>query len=189
MRQLEKLTGWVAAELIAAQLADRGASPVVLRRLYTQGWSWPDPACAPHRTKETQKRPAPTASGNPPRGRSNKAQRTAPPLVRVTFDGTGPLGLSFRKDSRPPVLSSIREGSLAAAMAPPLKPGLVLKMIGGQDIAPASSPRQKGGARAGFATFPEAMLLLKKATRPLELAFAVPSATSPRLSTSPKPAG
>ena len=109
--------------------------------------------------------------------------------MRVTFEGTGPLGLSFRKDSRPPVLSSIRDGSLAAAMAPPLKPGLVLKMIGGQDIAPASSPRQKGPARAGYATFPEAMLLLKKATRPLELAFAVPSATSPRLSTSPKPAG
>ena len=183
----------MAAELIAAKLADRGASPVVLRRLYTQGWSWPEPACAPHRTKETQKRPAPAASGGA-RGRSNKAQRTSPsprpaPLVRVTFEGTGPLGLSFRKDSRPPVLSSIRDGSLAAAMAPPLKPGLVLKMIGGQDIAPASSPRQKGPARAGYATFPEAMLLLKKATRPLELAFAVPSATSPRLSTSPKAAG
>ena len=34
---------------------------------------------------------------------------------------------------------------------------------------------EKGPARAAYATFPEAMLLLTQAPRPLELAFAVPS--------------
>ena len=59
----------------------------------------------------------------------------------MKFEGEGALGLSFRKESIPPVLGSIRAGSLAEAHAPPLRPGLVLSKIAGKSVLTGGKPK------------------------------------------------
>lgn len=139
-------------DLVAEKLSAMSASVPVLQRLYAQGWTWPAPACEKHSEATrppaarapvasniaVKKRPAPDSGRQQP---PQKVQRAAPTTVCVKFEGEGALGLSFRKESIPPVLGSIRKGSLAEAHAPPLRPGLVLSKVAGKSVLTGGTPK------------------------------------------------
>ena len=86
-------------------------------------------------------------------------------IVDVTFPpGGAKLGLAFYRPLVPPTISLVAPGSLAAATAPSLRPGLQLWAVNGQPVAGLS--------------FADAVSLLRTAQRPIALRFVPPPARS-----------
>ena len=78
-----------------------------------------------------------------------------PAIIRVTLDGTGPLGLQFARDSNPPLaITNIAPGSIAAKR-PELHAGMILETVASESLA-------------GL-TFDAVLDLLRHAPRPVKL--------------------
>ena len=78
-----------------------------------------------------------------------------PPIIRVTLDGEGPLGLQFARDSNPPLaITNIAPGSIAAKR-PELHAGMILATVASEPLA-------------GL-TFDAVLDLLRHAPRPVKL--------------------
>jgi hypothetical protein len=153
-------------DLVVEHLASSNGANLsipMLQRSYVQGWPWPVPDCKAH-PEVAPKRPAAAAAAgssvavvrkrvapaaSPPKPETQQQQPRADiaptrqlQVIRVRFDGAGALGLNFRRESIPPVLNSIKEGSLAAAQAPPLRPGLVLSKVAGRSVLVGGGKRK-----------------------------------------------
>ena len=130
-------------ELVANHLVPLAASLPVVQRFYTTGWTWPVPNCEAN-LEQSQARSVAEATTSVSVVRKNTAAQQSPrpatTTVRVRFEDAGALGINFRKESVPPVIASIRPGSMAAAQAPPLRPGLVLSKVGGRSVLTGGNP-------------------------------------------------
>jgi hypothetical protein len=83
------------------------------------------------------------------------AAQSEPAIIRVTLDGTGPLGLQFARDSNPPLaITNIAPGSIAAKR-PELHAGMILETVASESLA-------------GL-TFDAVLDLLRHAPRPVKL--------------------
>jgi hypothetical protein len=81
--------------------------------------------------------------------------QSEPAVIRVTLDGTGPLGLQFARDSIPPLaITNIAPGSIAAKR-PELHAGMILETVASESLA-------------GL-TFDAVLDLLRHAPRPVKL--------------------
>ena len=130
-------------DLVVNHLAPLGVSLPVVQRLYTTGWTWPVSNCEAN-LEQSQSRSVADATTSVSVVRKNAAAQQPPrpdtTIVRVRFEDAGALGINFRKESVPPIIASIRPGSMAAAQAPPLRPGLVLSKVGGRSVLTGGNP-------------------------------------------------